>query len=71
MIPVKRESPGRRSIRCVRLELAQWTRGQSGRRWDATRKAQHDFRSTLATMALLVLFALTYWPWMGYMTKPA
>ena len=24
---------------------------------------------TLAAMALLVLFALTYWPWMGYMTK--
>ena len=25
---------------------------------------------TLAAMALLVIFALTYWPWMGYMTKP-
>lgn len=25
---------------------------------------------TLAAMALLVVFALTYWPWMGYMTKP-
>ncbi len=24
---------------------------------------------TLAAMALLVVFALTYWPWMGYMTK--
>ena len=26
---------------------------------------------TLAAVALLVLFALTYWPWMGYMTKAA
>ncbi|MGV3570333.1 MAG: SLC13 family permease [Ramlibacter sp.] len=25
---------------------------------------------TAAAFALLVLFALTYWPWMGYMTKP-
>ncbi len=25
---------------------------------------------TLAAMVLLVVFALTYWPWMGYMTKP-
>lgn len=25
---------------------------------------------SLAAMALLVLLALTYWPWMGYMTKP-
>ena len=25
---------------------------------------------TLAAMALLVIFALTYWPWMGYMTRP-
>ncbi len=25
---------------------------------------------TLAAAALLVLFSLTYWPWMGYMTKP-
>jgi di/tricarboxylate transporter len=24
---------------------------------------------TAAAMALLVVFALTYWPWMGYMTK--
>jgi anion transporter len=24
---------------------------------------------TLAAMVLLVLFSLTYWPWMGYMTK--
>lgn len=24
---------------------------------------------TLAAMALLVVFALTYWPWMGYMTR--
>ncbi len=24
---------------------------------------------TAAAMALLVIFALTYWPWMGYMTK--
>lgn len=24
---------------------------------------------TLAAMVLLVVFALTYWPWMGYMTK--
>ncbi len=24
---------------------------------------------TLAAMALLVVFALTYWPWMGYLTK--
>ncbi len=24
---------------------------------------------TLAAMVLLVIFALTYWPWMGYMTK--
>ncbi len=24
---------------------------------------------TLAAVALLVVFALTYWPWMGYMTK--
>jgi anion transporter len=26
---------------------------------------------TLAAMALLVVFALTYWPWMGYMTTAA
>ena len=26
---------------------------------------------TLAAIALLVIFALTYWPWMGYMTKSA
>ena len=26
---------------------------------------------TLAAAALLVVFALTYWPWMGYMTKAA
>lgn len=26
---------------------------------------------TLAAMVLLVVFALTYWPWMGYMTKGA
>ena len=26
---------------------------------------------TLAAAALLVLFALTYWDWMGYMTKAA
>jgi len=25
---------------------------------------------TLVAMLLLVIFALTYWPWMGYMTKP-
>jgi len=25
---------------------------------------------TLAAVALLVVFALTYWPWMGYMTRP-
>lgn len=25
---------------------------------------------TVAAIALLVVFALTYWPWMGYMTKP-
>src|SRR5690606_19022370 len=25
---------------------------------------------TLAALALLVLFGLTYWSWMGYMTKP-
>lgn len=25
---------------------------------------------TIAAMALLVVFALTYWPWMGYMTVP-
>ena len=25
---------------------------------------------TLAAAVLLVIFALTYWPWMGYMTKP-
>lgn len=25
---------------------------------------------TLAAAALLVVFALTYWPWMGYMTRP-
>ncbi len=25
---------------------------------------------TLAAMVLLVVFALTYWPWMGYMTLP-
>jgi di/tricarboxylate transporter len=24
---------------------------------------------TLAAFVLLVVFALTYWPWMGYMTK--
>nr|WP_283814068.1 anion permease [Afipia massiliensis] len=24
---------------------------------------------TLVAMLLLVVFALTYWPWMGYMTK--
>ena len=24
---------------------------------------------TLAATALLVLFSLIYWPWMGYMTK--
>jgi anion transporter len=26
---------------------------------------------TLAAMALLVIFALSYWPWMGYMMRPA
>jgi di/tricarboxylate transporter len=26
---------------------------------------------TLAATGLLVVFALTYWPWMGYMTKAA
>jgi di/tricarboxylate transporter len=26
---------------------------------------------TLAAMALLVVFSLTYWPWMGYMTTAA
>jgi hypothetical protein len=26
---------------------------------------------TLAATALLVVFALTYWPWMGYMTRTA
>ncbi len=26
---------------------------------------------TLAAKVLLVIFALTYWPWMGYMTKAA
>ncbi len=26
---------------------------------------------TLAAVALLVVFALTYWPWMGYMTRAA
>jgi di/tricarboxylate transporter len=26
---------------------------------------------TLAATALLVIFSLTYWPWMGYMTKAA
>ena len=29
------------------------------------------FVITLAAIALLVLFALTYWPWMGYMTQAA
>lgn len=29
------------------------------------------FVLTLAAVALLVVFALTYWPWMGYMTKAA
>lgn len=24
---------------------------------------------TLAATLLLVIFALTYWPWMGYLTK--
>ena len=24
---------------------------------------------TLAAAVLLVIFALTYWPWMGYMTR--
>ena len=24
---------------------------------------------TLAAFALLVVFSLTYWPWMGYMTR--
>ena len=24
---------------------------------------------TLAATPLLVIFALTYWPWMGYLTK--
>jgi di/tricarboxylate transporter len=24
---------------------------------------------TLAAFALLVIFSLTYWPWMGYMTR--
>ena len=28
------------------------------------------FAITLVATALLVVFALTYWPWMGYMTKP-
>lgn len=28
------------------------------------------FMLTLAAMVLLVVFALTYWPWMGYMTLP-
>ncbi len=26
---------------------------------------------TLAAIVLLVVFALTYWPWMGYTTKAA
>ncbi len=26
---------------------------------------------TLAATLLLVIFSLTYWPWMGYMMKPA
>ena len=26
---------------------------------------------TAAAVALLMIFALTYWPWMGYMTKAA
>jgi len=26
---------------------------------------------TAVAIALLVVFALTYWPWMGYMTLPA
>ena len=26
---------------------------------------------TAAAMVLLVVFSLTYWPWMGYMVKPA
>jgi hypothetical protein len=26
---------------------------------------------TAAAMVLLAVFALTYWPWMGYMVKPA
>lgn len=26
---------------------------------------------TLAAAVLLVIFALTYWPWMGYMTQAA
>jgi di/tricarboxylate transporter len=26
---------------------------------------------TLAAVVLLVVFALTYWPWMGYMTTAA
>ncbi len=25
---------------------------------------------TLAAFLLLAVFAMTYWPWMGYMTKP-
>jgi di/tricarboxylate transporter len=25
---------------------------------------------TVAATVLLVVFALTYWPWMGYMTLP-
>ena len=39
--------------------------------FDARDFVRTGFVITLVAMALLVVFALTYWPWMGYMTKTA
>ena len=37
--------------------------------FDARDFIRTGFVITLVATALLVVFALTYWPWMGYMTK--
>jgi di/tricarboxylate transporter len=38
-------------------------------RFDARDFIRTGLVITLAAVVLLVIFALTYWPWMGYMTK--
>ena len=52
----------------MRVEPAMHRRRSTGT-FDARDFVRTGLAITLAATALLVVFALTYWSWMGYMTK--